>query len=87
MLRLPDGLRVLQASELSGSLLMMHQPPSGEPSEDSKLAIAAFFADVAARGKIAASIVEDLLAAWGSRYPTLYETSPLRRVRDELRRN
>jgi hypothetical protein len=87
VLRLPDGLRVLQASELSGSLLMMHQPPSGEPSEDSKLAIAAFFADVAARGKIAASIVEDLLAAWGSRYPTLYEVSPLRRVRDELRRN
>ena len=86
MLRLPgdDGFAILRADTLAGTLLLLHQPPTGVPSEHCKLAIASFLADVAGRGRHAARTVHELLATWAARFPSLYERSPLRRVAEGI---
>ena len=87
VLRLPEGggLALLRADTLVGTLLLLHQPPTGQPSEHCKLAVASFLSDVAGRGKAAAHAVADLLRTFAARFPPLFETSPLRRVAEALR--
>ena len=86
VLRLPgeEGLAILRADTLAGTLLLLHQPPTGVPSEHCKLATASFLQDVAGRGRAAARAVQDLLATWSGRFPSLYERSPLRRVAEAI---
>ena len=85
VLRLPDGFLILQAPTLSGSLLLLHQPPTGQPNERSKQAVAAFFYDIALRGKATTSLVLTALGSWGERYPVLFQSSPLKKVVDIVR--
>lgn len=85
VLRLPDGVSILSAPTLQGSLLLLHQPPTGVPDETSKGATASFLADIARRGPSAARVVADLISAWGGRYPALYASSPLKSVRDGIK--
>ncbi len=85
VLRLPEGFLILQAPTLSGSLLLLHQPPTGQPNERSKQAVAAFFYDIALRGKVTSSLVLSSLGSWGERYPVLFQSSPLKKVVDLVR--
>lgn len=85
VLRLPEGFSILQAPTLSGSLLLLHQPPTGQPNERSKQAVAAFFYDIALRGKAATSLVLATLNSWGDRYPVLFQSSPLKKVVEVVR--
>jgi hypothetical protein len=86
MLRMPGGHAIFASPTMQGSLLLLHQPLSGEAHRPSLQVVAAFIRRVGASGDLHRRAALDLLAAFSQRYPALYAQSPLRATADALAR-
>lgn len=79
------GPCMLETSTMLGSLMLLHAPPSGTPHVDLQHLVADFLLEIAAYGGHAvSSAVSHLIYSWASKYPSLHQESPLKRVAEEL---
>jgi hypothetical protein len=86
MLRMPGGHAIFASPTMQGSLLLLHQPPSGDVHRPSLQFVAAFIRRVGSAGDLHRRAALDLLAAFSQRYPALYAQSPLRAAAEALSR-
>lgn len=86
MLRMPGGHAVFASPTMQGTLLLLHQPPSGEVHRPSLQAVATFIRRVGAAGDLHRRAAIDLLSAFAQRNPELYAQSPLRATAESLGR-
>jgi hypothetical protein len=84
----PGGLSFLSAATLLGSLVLVHQPPSGQRDPVAETLVANWFDSIArVSQKTTGKAVSETLHLFSQRYPRLFEASPLRRVYESLTLN